>query len=257
MNPKKPDVSQGDKKKISSLVDSRSDVGKRKSHRKIKDLLGFYSQNYAGLTRGELQEKDPSLYQRIRKAGLLDQIPLHELSESDVEEKIQKLLQGYESKYKDLTRGELQEKDPSLYQRIRKAGLLDQIPLQKSTVEALLAFYDQNYAGLTRGQLQKKDQSFYMRMSRAGLLQHVPTQQSEEIVKKKQDDLLNEYHSKYVGLTRGQLKKKDSSLYRKMKRADLLEQVPTMEEQHAEIEKLREAERWRTFANRFSIDQPF
>ena len=37
--------------------------------------IDFYKEHHAGLTRGQLRERDPSLYQRLRKDGLLDNVP--------------------------------------------------------------------------------------------------------------------------------------------------------------------------------------
>ena len=43
---------------------------------KNADPVEFYREYYGGLTRGELAEKDNSLYQKLRRNGLLDSIPL-------------------------------------------------------------------------------------------------------------------------------------------------------------------------------------
>ncbi len=40
------------------------------------DLVAFYHKQYEGLTRGELAKQDPSLYQTLRKKGLLESVPL-------------------------------------------------------------------------------------------------------------------------------------------------------------------------------------
>ncbi|MBI2651555.1 hypothetical protein HYX01_03725 [Candidatus Woesearchaeota archaeon] len=37
--------------------------------------IDFYRKYHAGLTRGQLWKQDPSLYQRLRKDGLLDNVP--------------------------------------------------------------------------------------------------------------------------------------------------------------------------------------
>ena len=76
------------------------------------------------------------------------------------------------------TRGKLSKQDHSLYQRLRREGLLDQIPLQQEHRDFgtdPMAYYQEHYVGLTRGQLRQQDHSLYERLRREGLLDNVPT----------------------------------------------------------------------------------
>lgn len=40
------------------------------------DPIAYYTEHHDGLTRGQLRKEDPSLYQRLRRDGLLEHIPL-------------------------------------------------------------------------------------------------------------------------------------------------------------------------------------
>jgi len=40
------------------------------------DPVAYYQEHHPGLTRGQLQKKDRSLYMRLWREGLLDNVPL-------------------------------------------------------------------------------------------------------------------------------------------------------------------------------------
>ena len=40
-----------------------------------EDPVAYYQEHYNGVTRGELQKQNRSLYNRLRKDGLLENIP--------------------------------------------------------------------------------------------------------------------------------------------------------------------------------------
>ena len=56
----------------------------------------------------------------------------------------------------EITRGQLNKKDQSLYERLRRDGLLEEVPIANRFIKDPLEYYKQNYPGLTRGQLKKK-----------------------------------------------------------------------------------------------------
>ena len=92
---------------------------------KDQDPLDFFREQYdAHTTRGELQKQDRSLYQRLRKDGLLDSVPVQQVRRDFGDNH----LAYYQEHYAGLTRGELAKQDPSLYQRLWKEGLLDNVP---------------------------------------------------------------------------------------------------------------------------------
>ena len=88
-----------------------------------QDPLEYYKQNYPGMTRGKLNKKDQSLYNRLRKDGLLEEVPI-------ANRIIENPLEYYRQNYLGMTRGKLEKKDESLYQRLRKDGLLEEVPLK-------------------------------------------------------------------------------------------------------------------------------
>ena len=79
-----------------------------------------------------------------------------------------------------LTRGQLRKQDSSLYQRLRRDGLLENVPVSRTDFgNDPVAYYQEHHAGLTRGQLQNQDPSLYQRLRRDGLLENVPTKFSK------------------------------------------------------------------------------
>jgi hypothetical protein len=89
-------------------------------------------------------------------------------------------LQRYLEQYKGLTRGELSNRDPVLYQRLRRAGLLEEIPKKTPDAAALLASYHKRYEGLTPGQLSNRDPVLYRRLRKAGLLEDISTKRPQK-----------------------------------------------------------------------------
>ena len=81
----------------------------------------------------------------------------------------------YRQYHAGLTRGQLKKQDPSLYQRLRRDGLLGNVPVSSRFGDNPVVYYQQHHAGLTRGELAKQDPSLYQRLWRDGLLGNVPT----------------------------------------------------------------------------------
>ena len=91
--------------------------------------LEFYRENYPGMTRGQLGKEDQGLYQRLRGDGLLEEVPL------TLKRKQSRLwtnpLEFYRENYPGMTRGQLGKEDQGLYQRLRRDGLLGEVPLKQ------------------------------------------------------------------------------------------------------------------------------
>jgi hypothetical protein len=86
------------------------------------DPVCYYREHYEGVTRGQLRKRDPSLYERLRREGLLEAVPGKESRFGDDP------VAYYREHYEGLTRGELAKQDPTLYQRLRHDGLLGEVP---------------------------------------------------------------------------------------------------------------------------------
>ncbi|MDP3733757.1 MAG: hypothetical protein Q8R37_00880 [Nanoarchaeota archaeon] len=104
-----------------------------------------------------------------------------------------------------------------------------------------LDFFREHYdSSITRSRLARKDGGLYRILSNRGLLEqaipHADQNAVERGKKKKRhfgDDplvYLFYYQQHYAGLTRGQLKKKDQSLYCRLRRDGLLSHIPIMQE---------------------------
>ena len=80
----------------------------------------------------------------------------------------------YRANYKGMTRGELAQRDNALYQRLRKEGLLEQVPTANRIIKNAIAFYRANYRGMMRGELKRTDESLYRRLRREKKLGQIP-----------------------------------------------------------------------------------
>ena len=58
--------------KLEDLVEKES----RKRRDFGKDPVAYYEEHYSGLARGQLHKEDRSLYNRLWKDGLLENVPL-------------------------------------------------------------------------------------------------------------------------------------------------------------------------------------
>ena len=152
-----------------------------------KDPLDFFREHYnSSTTRSKLSKEDNTLYRILRRRGVLDvAIPDFDAKASEngrrarieVSRFGQNPLEFYRENYPGMTRGQLQKEDQGLYQRLRRYGLLEEVPRQRRFVQNPLEFYRENYPGMTRGQLQKEDRGLYQRLTNDGLLGEVPLKQ--------------------------------------------------------------------------------
>ena len=60
---------------------------KRKRRNFGPDSYAYYKEHYPGLTRGQLEQADESLYQKLKRDGNLEKVPLKGQSET-IEEKV-------------------------------------------------------------------------------------------------------------------------------------------------------------------------
>ena len=60
---------------LENMMEESVEVPLRQS-RFGENPLEFYRENYPGMTRGQLGKEDQGLYQRLRRDGLLGEVPL-------------------------------------------------------------------------------------------------------------------------------------------------------------------------------------
>ncbi len=179
---------------------------------------------YAGVTRRELELKDPGLYTTIRRMGLLHHFPRAKEGQRGL--KIARnfgkdLLTYYEQHYDGLSRGKLCRKDPSFYNALMKNKLLHRLPSERENIKVdPLAYYRQHYSGLSVGQLKKKSGGLYRRLKKTGLLHHIPRR--NRIL----SDPLAYYQQHYAGLSRSELGKEDNWLYYRLRNERLIHHIP-------------------------------
>jgi len=191
--------------------------------RDFGDPVVFYKKHYLGLTRGELNNADPSLYQRLRRDGLLEVVPLGNRSRAS--KFGDDPVAYYKKHHPGLTRGQLWAQAPGLYHRLYRDGLLDDVPLKiRDFGDDPVAYCKKHYPGLTRGQLDKEDRALYNRLWRDGLLEEIPLSITGK-PRKYGDDPAAYYKEHFPGLTRSQLQKQVPGLYNRLWNDDLLEHV--------------------------------
>ncbi len=194
-----------------------------------KNPAAYYRRHYKGLTRGALEKLDSSLYERLRVEGLLHIVP--KMSKDEIKKRSRfgrHPLAYYRRNYRGVTRYKLSCLDPSLYNRLRREKLLDNVPTVRTFQDFgddPLGYYHEHHNGLTRGQLNRDNPGLYNRLRNDGVLSEVPLKHKPDYL----TDPLGYYHKNYDGLTRGQLKKVDRSLYHKLWREGLLEDIPLMQ----------------------------
>lgn len=111
----------------------------------------------------------------------------------------------------------------ALYQRLRKLGVLDQIPKKAPLIPDALAYYREHYDGATTSELRRKDRPLYDRLCGEGLLNLVPGYHRRSSI----EDPIAYYRQHYEGVTRGRLAETNASLYKQLWRKRLLSHVPS------------------------------
>ena len=102
----------------------KKQAASQKKKRSIVDPLAYYHEHYPNLTRGQLQRKDQSLYQQLRRRDLLREVPVQN------SRMLMDPLTYYHEHYPNLTRGQLRREDPTLYHKLWRKGLLSEVSLQ-------------------------------------------------------------------------------------------------------------------------------
>jgi hypothetical protein len=100
----------------------------------------------------------------------------HKINWSDVKHKYDSPLAFYEQHYSGVTRGVLRYQNFGLYMKLRRDGILAQVPTIKpvESIEDPLKIYHRDYTGMTRSELKKANPALYVRMWRHDVLQEVP-----------------------------------------------------------------------------------
>jgi len=141
------------------------------------DPIQFYKTHHDGVNRAELKSLNSGLYERLRRDGLLDVVPtVSSIKPADFGNDP---VAYYHKHHSGLTRGQLQNKNHGLYNRLTRDGLLGVVPLVDPIYgNDPVAYYREHFPDLTRGQLRKRSNGLYERLRRDGLLDGVPTLQS-------------------------------------------------------------------------------
>jgi hypothetical protein len=206
--------------------------------RKVRDFskidpVKYFEEHYAGriTTRKQLENEDPGLYAKLRKAGKLDDVlpdsVYRDFSKTDPVEFFKEHYAG-----KITSRSQLQNEDNVLYNKLRKAGkigvvLPDGEKRDFSGVD-LVTFFKEHYAGriTTRSKLAKEDPGLYARLRKAGKLDDVlpDFRKVRDFSKVEPVALFNECYAGKI-TTRWQLQKEDKGLYNKLRKMGKLDAV--------------------------------
>ncbi len=94
--------------------------------RSLEDPVALYHAKYEGLTRGELKNRDQSLYNKLRALRKINVAPLQ--PRTLLRRSLSNPVALYHEKSAGLTQSELRKKDPSLYQTLWYRRLLYLVP---------------------------------------------------------------------------------------------------------------------------------
>ncbi len=163
---------------------------KRVSWQSMSDdeLKQHYIDNYRGLGRNELREKDQRFYAALQKRGLIEIIPRKQRDWQSMSD--DELKQHYTDNYNGLSKSKLVRTDNGFYDILLRRGLIKIIPnklrnWQSMSDDELKQYYNDNYNGLSRSDLVKKDQSFYKTLRERGLLETIPLKRQLKITTSK------------------------------------------------------------------------
>ncbi len=200
------------------------------------DAVQYFNEHYKGriISRSQLEKEDRGLYNKLRKLGKLDEI-LPNLYENHRDFTQITPVKYFKKFYKGkiTARNQLQKEDPTLYNKLRKLGKLDDIlPSQNESYRDFsktdpVQYFKKHYKGKikTRKQLAKEDQSLYQKLRELGKLsQLLPDIQNRDYSK---TDPVRYFKEHYTGkiTTRWQLQKEDQGLYQKLRTLGKLDEV--------------------------------
>src|SRR3989338_2420834 len=208
-----------------------------RGHKTALEFFIAHKEKYHGLSRTELQKIDSGLYQKLLKEERLNQLILPKRNRWLHQSPLAYFLSQYEIN-KDISRTELRKRYCYLYNRLKKENQLSvAIPKKKGNnyhgYETPLAYFlaqSTTYQGLTRSQLQQKDMAMYMALWRAKQIEAaIPENHKNEKKPYRGFDTPLDYYlanqEKYVGISRTQLKIKDSGLHKALKKQNWLDQT--------------------------------
>ena len=128
--------------------------------------------------------------------------------------------------YPGITRGKLFVVNHRLYYALKKAGLVEKLPLRWAyrfrgkSEEELLAFYDDQYPGVSVTRLRNIDSAFLQALQRRGAAEKIP--HVGPTPKMWGNDPLGFFNGRYPGMTRTQLALENYELYKELDRQKLL-----------------------------------
>jgi len=157
-------------------------MSKRRSFKgwELQDFQKYCNDNYAGMSRSEVQRADPGFYQIVRNKGFTDEV----LPKSKLRDFTGWELQDYKDhtndNYAGMSRSEIRYIDRIFYGKIRREGFIDEVlPESKKrnfTGWELQDYKDHmndNYAGMSRSEIGKADPGFYRKVRKKGFTDEV------------------------------------------------------------------------------------
>lgn len=184
--------------------------------------LDYFNKIYGNqeITRGKLSKIEPGLYDSLRRHGLLDKAIPKKWGDSF--RGFPSPLDFFKDKYadKDISRGQLQKEDSSLYAALRRRGQIDlAIPERNIRLyrgfKDLFTYFRAHYPEkISRKKLQKEDSGLYSSLLRLGLMdQAIPEKQG--LTYRGFSSPLEYFRHQYGkrAISRSQLQKEDRGLY--------------------------------------------
>ncbi len=199
----------------------------------VEDFREYYEENYAGMSRGEVQKIDGGFSNALRARGIADEVMPNPKLVQFRGWGAKMFKQHYEEHFSGMTPSEVDKEDPGFYNAVRTRGLSGEIFLIRKRrdyngweLRDFQDFYEKHFAGLCRSEVQAKDIGFYLQVTRKGFTKDVfPERIKGRWEEFDLDDLSDYYQRKHKGKSRSKVQGDDEPFYTTVKKRGLLDAV--------------------------------
>ncbi|MBT4805484.1 hypothetical protein HON71_04900 [Candidatus Woesearchaeota archaeon] len=210
-------------------------MSKRRSFKgwELQDFQKYCNDNYAGMSRSEVQRADPGFYQIVRNKGFTDEV----LPKSKLRDFTGWELQDYKDhtndNYAGMSRSEIRYIDRIFYGKIRREGFIDEVlPESKKMnytdwrLQDYKDYVNNNYAGMSRTEIEKANSGLYKKIGREGFTDEVlPKSKLRDFTGWGLQDYKDYMNDNYAGMSRTEIADIDRIFYGKIRREGFIDEV--------------------------------
>jgi len=200
---------------------------------KLQDYKDYMNDNYAEMSRSEVQEADKSFYGKIRREGFADEVLPESKRRSFKGWTVEDFQKFCNDNYSGMSKSEVEKADGGFYNIIRKEGFIDEVlPESKRRdftgweLKDYVDFYESNYAGMSRSEVNKADGGFYNKIRKEGFIDEVlPKNKKRSFKGWELQDFKDYMNNNYSGMSRKEVQKADSGFYEKVRKEGFIDEV--------------------------------